>query len=186
MQIADANSRIAKAAIDRQKFAFDASQGNRQAIAAITEARAAHIGAEQDVLDLQQALSEARFRIANAEREAATARNNLAKFAIQNLQRKRVDVAGQIDQAIAVFARLFSEYQRLGSEIVNTPDALQRSMFGITDHAAAVGTRRLRAALPAFVETLFPGAHHDEIRKMPLAISEARHWALPKTTATAA
>jgi chromosome segregation ATPase len=186
-KIADANSRAAKAATDRQHFAFDASQGHPQASAEIIKARVAHASAEQDVLDLQHALSEAALRLVEAEREAQTSRTNLAQFELQILQRKRVDLAGEMDEAIAVFARLYAEYQELGSEIANVPDAIPQNRFGVTSHEAALGARRVRAAMPAFVQTLFPGSHHDEIQKMPLAMSEARHWSLPETaTAKAA
>ena len=177
--ISDANARLAKAAEHRQRFALDASLGNPKATAEIIKLRAEHACAQNDLIDLQHALSDARLRLVEAEGEAKIARSNLAKFEAEILQRERVDVAGELDKTVAEFARLYSRYEKLGREIVNMPDILGRNFFGMVNHEGAVGARRVRAALPAFVQTLFPGAHHDEQKKENLATSEARFWNLP-------
>jgi hypothetical protein len=89
--------------------------------------------------------------------------------------REGVLLAGELDVAIANFARLYDKYEKLGREIVNTPDALPQNMHGMVNYE---GARRVAAALPPFVQKLFPGSLHDEMKKEPLAISEARHWNL--------
>lgn len=174
--ISDANARLAKAAEHRQRFALDASLGNPKATAEIIKHRAEHACAQNDLIDLQHALSAARLRLVEAEGEAKTARNNLARFNIGVMIRKRIDVAGQLDDVIADFARRYRAYEALGHEIINTPDALPQNGFGMTNHEGALGARRVRASLPAFFWKLFPGAIHDEMKTENLATSEARYW----------
>jgi hypothetical protein len=178
-QIADANSRLEKSEAHRIRFALDASLGNAQAITEIAKARAEQSAAAGDVNDLSHALSQGKAMLIAAEGEAKRARNNLAKFMAEVLMRKRVDVAGQLDIVIADFARLYGEYDRLGGQIVNMPDAMPQNMHGMSNHEGAVGARRVRSALPAFLERVFPNALHDEQQKESLAVSEARFWNLP-------
>src|SRR5258705_9788864 len=66
------------------------------------------------------------------------------------------------------------------------PDVLPRNMHGMNNHEGAVGARRVRAALPAFVQKLYPGSLHDEMKKEPLAVTEARFWNLTVDTTTKA
>jgi hypothetical protein len=176
--ISDANARLAKAEANRKKFALDANLGNSDAIKEIATARAVHAAALGDTADLQQALSDAKARLVEAEAAAKTARSNLARFEVEILQRKRVDIAGKLDAVSAEFARLYREYEALGREIVNMPDALPPNMHGISNVEGAVGARRVRASLPAFFWKLFPGAIHDEMKTENLATSEARFWNL--------
>ncbi len=101
--------------------------------------------------------------------------------------RQRIDVGAQIDVVIAEFARLYGEYEKLGAQIVNM-DTMPRTMHGGADYEGAVGARRLRAALPRFLEQVFPNSLHDEQKKESLATTEARFWNLApvETTTTKA
>jgi chromosome segregation ATPase len=187
-QIAAENHAITIAKQHRERHTLDSTLGDSHAIAAIKKARSEQHEAEQRLADLEFALPAARLRIVEAEGEAKIARSNLAKFEAEILQRERVDVAGELDKAIAEFARLYGRYEKLGREIVSMPDILGQNLFGMVNHEGAVGARRVRAAMPAFVQTLYPGAHHDEMKKEPLATSEASYWnlATAETTTTKA
>lgn len=180
-QISDADARRAKASELRQRHALNASLGDPHAISEIAKARSDSATAEGDLRDLQQAMIAAGVRLVEAENEAKIARSHLARFEVEILQRERIDVAGEIDKAIAQLAALCSRYEKLGREIINMPDAMAvlPNMHGISNFDGAMGARRLRAALPAFVQTLYPGSNHDEQKKEPLAMSEARFWNLP-------
>jgi hypothetical protein len=183
-QIANANSRLANSESQRKRFALDASLKNPDAIAGIAKARAEQSAAEGDQADLSHALSQAKARLIEAESEAKIARNNLAKFEAEVLMRKRVDVAGQLDEVIAEFVRLHSAYEKLGNEIVNM-DVLPQHAHGITNHHdGALGARRVRAALPKLFDRVYPNALHDESTKEPLATTEARHWNLAPVETT--
>jgi hypothetical protein len=185
-QIANANSRLANSESQRKRFALDASLKNPDAIAGIAKARAEQSAAEGDQADLSHALSQAKATLIEAESEAKIARNNLAKFEAEVLMRKRVDVAGQLDEVIAEFVRLHSAYEKLGNEIVNM-DVLPQHAHGITNHHdGALGARRVRAALPKLFDRVYPNALHDESTKEPLATTEARHWNLPPAETVAA
>jgi hypothetical protein len=186
--ISDANVRLAKADASRKKFVLDANLGNPDAIKEIAKARAENNDALGDTADLGLALSDAKARLIEAEREAAIARNNLAEFEAEVLKRRRIDVAGQLDAAIAAFADLYREYEKLGDEIINMPDVMPRSLHGISNVEGAQGARRVRASLPRFFWKLFPGAVYDEMKTENLATAEARFWNLlpPVETTTKA
>ncbi len=177
---------VAKAQKSREAQALKATMGDAAAVAAIKLARDEKQNAEQIISDLKFALPEAQAQLAAAEKAAASARHALAMLQAEKLMRQRVDVSGQIDQVNAESARLYRVYEELGREIVNMPDVLPRNMHGMNNHEGAVGARRVRAALPAFVQKLYPGSLHDEMKKEPLAVTEARFWNLTVDTTTKA
>jgi chromosome segregation ATPase len=175
-QIAKAHSRCEKADAHRKNFALEASLGNPQAIGEITAARVEFANAEDDITDLQHALDGAKLKLAEAEREAKTARNNLTTFELNILKRKSVAAAVHVDNAIAAFVRAFSDFQKIEDEIGN---ANVPNVHGIyADHGAST-LRRVRAALPKLFERIMQPAVYDEMQKMPLAKSVASHWGLP-------
>jgi uncharacterized membrane protein YdfJ with MMPL/SSD domain len=153
--------------------------GDAVAIEAVTAARSEQSSAEQTIADLQIALPEAMAQLAEAEKAAAAARHAVAKAKAEEAMKNRIAKAGEIDAAIADFARLYHEYEALGREIIDMPDALPPSVHGIRNYEGAVGLRRAAAALPPFMQRFFPGALHDERKREPLAVTEARHWGLP-------
>jgi predicted nucleic acid-binding Zn-ribbon protein len=146
---------LARAKKTREAHALKAAMNDAAAVAAIKDARAEQLAAEQTIDDLKIALPEMEAQLADAERAAASARHQLAKFAAEVLMKRRIDVAGKLDAVIADFSRLYAEYEKLGREIVNM-DVMPRDMHGgISNHEGAVGARRVRASLPAFfLETL--------------------------------
>ena len=178
-QIADAQARLAKAAAHRKEFALHAKLGNAQASADLAKARAEQAIAEADLKDLSVALDGTNQQLHEAEAEAAKASRALARFEAEGLKRKRVHLAGKIDDAIAEFARLLAEFESLGEDIANIEPA-PANLHGMpaTNHDAAIGWRRLRAAMPAFIQKLYPGSHHDEMPKMDLKTAESRFWNL--------
>jgi chromosome segregation ATPase len=177
-QIANANARLAKAAAHRKEFALDASLGNAKAVAEIAKARTEHAVADGDLKDLAVALDGAAQRLVEAEAEARKANRALAKFEAEALKHQRIHMAGSIDGAIADLTRLLAEFESLGEDIANK-DAAAPNIHGMSsDNSQAIGWRRVAAAMPASMARLYPGAHHDEIQKMPLALSEARFWNL--------
>jgi hypothetical protein len=174
-----ANLALMKSQKERETHALKASMGDVAAIAAVKHARDAQRDAQSTIDDLKIALPEAQAQLAAAEKAAESARRALAQFEVIVLQRKRVDIAGELDEVSRNFERLYKIYDELGREIVNMPDAMPKSLHGMSDVEGAVGARRVRASLPAFFWKLFPGAVHDEMRTEPLATTEARFWNLP-------
>jgi hypothetical protein len=164
----------------REESALAAALGESVAVAAVKKARADQHEAEQHLAELSAiALPAAREHLASAEREAAAARNAIAKVRAEEEMRKRIATASEFDAVVAEFARVFAEFLKQGRNIIDMPDALPRNMHGMTNFDEVIGLRRVAAALPPFVQKLFPGSPYDEIKKEPLATSEARYWNLP-------
>ncbi|SIO49357.1 hypothetical protein SAMN05443247_06427 [Bradyrhizobium erythrophlei] len=174
-KIADANSRRTKAEALRKQFALNASLGNTAATESIAKARAEHELATGDLKDFASALIEANERLVEAEREVKVARSNLAKFETDILKRQRVDLAGQLDQAIEALAGLYQQYEKLGRAIVDM-DVIPHNTHLTTNFDSALGNRRVRAACPKLFDRVFPNAVFDEMKKEPLATSESRYW----------
>jgi hypothetical protein len=178
-QLNTANLSLANAKQIRENHALKAAMGDAVAIEAVTAARSEQSSAEQTIADLQIALPEAMAQLAKAEKAAAAARHAVAKAKAEEAMKNRIAKAGEIDAAIADFARLYHEYEALGREIIDMPDALPPSVHGIRNYEGAVGLRRVAAALPPFMQRFFRGALHDERKREPLAVTEARHRGLP-------
>jgi hypothetical protein len=179
-QISESTQTVAVATREREQHALTASLGNHAAIAAIKTARSNQHEAEQRLADLVVALPAAQAQLAEAERIATGARRAVAKVAAEQLMKKRIEVSGQIDSVIAdLLIPLLDEYEKLGGEIVNMPDVVSRSIFGVASNETALGLRRVRAALPKIFDRIYPGAQYDEMKKAPLEKSEAEHWNLP-------
>jgi hypothetical protein len=178
-EINNANVAHANAKKTREEHGLKAAMGDANSVSEITHARSSQTSAEQTIADLADiALPAATTHLANAERAAASARRNLAQYHAGLLQRRRVEVAGEIDSVIADFVRLFGEFEKLGHEIANSEVMPQQNMFGSVSHDGAIGLRRVRAALPKFLDGVYPNSLHDEAKKEALAITEARQWAL--------
>jgi hypothetical protein len=178
-KIAAEDRAIAIAKQHREQHALAATLGDANAIAAIKKARSEQLNAEQILADLRIALPAAAAELVAAEKAAESARRALAKLQAEEIMRKRIEVAAELDVAVATVARLYGDYEKLGREIVNMPDILPRSVAGVSNFEAAIGARRVRASLPAFFWRLFPGAINDEMKQESLATSEARFWNLP-------
>jgi chromosome segregation ATPase len=178
-QIAAAHAVIATSEAERKKCALQASLGEQKALTEIGKARAQQATAENDIKDLGHALAEARAMLLEAEGEATKARQNMTKFKVQNLQRKRVEAAAKIDAVISEFTLAFNEFEKLGQEIVSLPDQLQPNIHGMIDHQGPAGMRRVAAALPPVFLKFYPGAQRDEqTKRMPLAKAEEIYWGL--------
>jgi hypothetical protein len=186
-QLHAAGLTLTKAKEDREQYAMGARLGDATAKAAIAHARSETHAAEQDVIDLQIALPEAKAQLASAERDAAGARRAVAKVMAEQLMKKRIEVSGRIDSVITdLLTPLLDEYEKLGGEIVNMPDVVSRSIFGVASNESALGLRRVRAALPKIFDRIYPNAQYDEMKKAPLEKSEAEHWNLPPAEAVKA
>jgi hypothetical protein len=177
-QLNSANLALTRARKERESHALQASLGDATAVAAIKAARDAQRDAEALLDDLRVALPAAEASLAEAEKAAASAKAALSRFVAEGLMRKRIENAAQIDAWLAAGASLFDVRAKLGTEIVNM-DVMPRTMHGTSNYEEAMGARRLRASLPAWISKLFPGAVHDEMPRQPLAISEAQFWSLP-------
>lgn len=188
-QARELNGVIAKSSAAREGRALSSLLGDPAAKADIARARSQQHEAEQELADIvRYALPAAMEALAVAEREAQGARTALTQYRTDILRRQRIAVAGDLDKAIAEFERVYRKYELLGREIANMPDAVaMTSSFGMLNHEGVVGLRRVAAALPKFVALFFPGAMHDELKKEPLALTEARFWNLaPEQSAKAA
>ena len=178
-QIADAQGRLTKSAAHRKEFALNAKLGDPQAIAHLAKARSEEATAEADLKDLSVALDDSSQSLQEAQAAAASAHRALAKFEADGLKRERINLAGEIDGVIAKLAKLLAEFDDIGAEIAAKEPA-PANVHGISlDNSGVIGLRRVAAAMPASIKRLYPGAHHDEIQKMPLMASESRLWNLP-------
>jgi hypothetical protein len=162
----------------RATHALKAAMHDAHAVSEVENARSVQAGAEQTIADLAVALPAAEAELAVAEKNAAGARRAVAKLKAEGLMKERIILAGKIDLAIADFARLFAEYEKLGNQIANSEVMPQQNMFGSVSHDGAIGLRRVRAALPKFLDGVYPNSLHDEAKKEALAITEARQWNL--------
>jgi hypothetical protein len=184
----NAERRLAEAEDRRIALALEANLGNAAAIAGIAKARTGHSAAAADLQDLGVALIDVEKRVVEAEGAAKAARNNLAKFETAALIAERVEVAGEIDVAVAKLSLLFASYEKLGAEISNS-ETTARNLHGmVANHEGIVGLRRVAASLPVCFKKLFPGAHHDEMPKRPLKAQETQFWGIspPEQTSEAA
>jgi plasmid replication initiation protein len=174
-----ANLALANAKKTREEHGLKAAMGDPNSVSEVKAARSAQTSAEQTITDLAEiALPAATEHLATAERNAAGARRAVAKLIAEGLMQQRIIVAGKIDEVISDFARLFGEYEKLGHAIANSEVMPQQNMFGSVSHDGAIGLRRVRAALPKFLDGVFPNSLHDEAKKEALAITEARQWGL--------
>ena len=175
-----ANLAVMRAKKQRETHALKAAMSDEAALAAVKQARIEQQSAEATIGDIEISLPQARAELASAEREAAGARRAVARVMAEQLMKKRIEVSGRIDSVIAdLLTPLLDEYEKLGGEIVNMPDVVSRSIFGVASNETALGLRRVRAALPKIFDRIFPNAQYDEMRKGPLEKSEAEHWNLP-------
>jgi chromosome segregation ATPase len=180
-KISDANARLAKADHHRQRFALDARLGKPQAIEEVAKARAESASAEADLRNLQQALSDVKLRLVEAEREAENARRNLRRFEVRILQREMIENAAAFDEAGRNLERLYLRREELGRQIINISDAMQQGMHA---YESAVGGQRLRASLPSFLWKLPAAYEMHGMKPESLAVTEARFWNLPVETTT--
>jgi hypothetical protein len=180
-QIQAANLALAKAKQEDEIHRAKASTGDPAAIAAVKTAHDAHCDAESTIANLRVTLSAAAESLAEAERVAANARHQLANFKVEILIRERVDVAREISKVLAdLLVPLAGRYEKLGHQIIDMPDAAVLPNHGFTsDFENAMGAKRLRAAMPAFIQTLYLGAPRDEQQKEDFATAEALCWNLP-------
>jgi hypothetical protein len=175
-----ANLAVMRAKKQRETHALKAAMSDEAALAAVKQARIEQQSAEATIGDIEISLPQARAELASAEREAAGARRAVARVMAEQLMKKRIEVSGRIDSVIAdLLTPLLDEYEKLGGEIVNMPDVVSRSIFGVASNETALGLRRVRAALPKIFDRIFPNAQYDEMKKAPLEKSEAEHWNLP-------
>lgn len=181
-QAAELNTIVTKAIASREGHALSALLGDANAKAAILKARSDQGSAEQNLADIGHAVPAARAQLASAEIAAQSARTALSHHQADLLKRQRIGVAAKISDMFAALAPLIDEFDDLGMQIANTPDLFPRNMFGtgsLGQLDEVIGHRRLRAALPARFEKIFPGALFDEKRKESLFDSEVRIWNLP-------
>lgn len=173
--INEAHTRIAAANEVREQHALAASLNDAKAIAELGKARREHAEAEASLHDLKIALDGAQTRLQDALRDENSARMALNQHNGRELMLKRIQVAAKLDGIFADMAAAYREYEELGREISNL-DVTPRSFAGIADHQGTMGARRVRAAMPRFMWSLFPGALHDELKNEPLEVTEGRHF----------
>jgi hypothetical protein len=180
-QSAELNKVVAKAIASREGHALSALLGNSAAKAAIATARASQHLAEEELSDIGHALPAAKEALAEAERFAQAAHTALSHYKAGLAKRRRIGLSAKINDVLAALVPLIEEWDAVGAEIANTPGLYAQNMFGsgMSELDEIIGNRRLRAALPARFEKIFPGAMYDEKRKESLFDSETRIWNLP-------
>jgi hypothetical protein len=179
-QIADWTHAVTTATKLREEHGLAAALGESTALAAVKKARAEQHEAEQHLADLAAiALPASRVHLANAEKAAAAARHALAMHHGEKLMRQRVAAAAQMDQAFAVCAAAFGEYERLGQELQNFPDLNLAQGGGMARWEDAAGLKRIAAAVPICLTKLPAWTWTHPSARVPLADSEADFWSLP-------
>jgi hypothetical protein len=178
-QLNIASLALARAKKTREAHALKAAMGDAAAIAAIKHARSEQDAAEQTIEDLRVALPAAQAQLAAAEKNAESARHELAKLLGEKIMRQRVAAAARMDAAFSEAASAYADFEHLGRELQSFPD-LNIAVSGNMSHwENATGFRRIAAALPMFFLKLFPGTGTHGDARMPLARSEAEFWQLP-------
>jgi hypothetical protein len=175
-----ANLALANAKKVREAYALKAAMGDADAVASVKHARGEQHSAEQTVADLKVALPEAEAQLAAAVKAMAFAQHELSRFEAECLAQERVRVAARIDVLITEFSNVFSDYDRLGSEIANMPGLLPTNPLAVGSSISRMeeieGNRRIRAALPKVFLRFYPGALHSERPSMTLEASEIQIW----------
>jgi hypothetical protein len=178
-QLNVASLTLGRAKKHREDHALKASLGDATAIAAVKHARGEQHTAEQNIGDLTLALPEAQAQLAIAEKNAESARHELAKLHGEKLMRARVAAAAKMDTAFGELAEAFADFERLGRELQSFPD-LRIAQSGNMSHWETVtGFRRIAAALPAFFAKLPSTTWSSSDARQSLAVSEANFWQLP-------
>jgi hypothetical protein len=180
-QAGELNGVVTKAIASREGHALSALLGDSKAKFAIATARSAQHEAEQELGDIGHALPAAKEALAEAERFAQAAHVALSHYKAGLAKRRRIGLSAKINDVLAALVPLIDEWDAVGIEIANTPGLYAQNMFGsgMSELDEIIGNRRLRAALPARFEKIFPGAMFDEKRKESLFDSETRIWNLP-------
>jgi hypothetical protein len=181
-QAAELSGIIAKSTAAREGRALSSLLGDPAAKAAITKARAEQHLAQEELADIARyALPAAQEALLAAEREAQSARTALAHHQADLMKRERIQIAAQIDDAIAALLLLVDKFDSVGASIANVPDLYPLNAFGtgMGQLDEIRGDRRLRAAISKRFEKIYPGAGFDEKRKESLFDSETRIWNLP-------
>ena len=177
-QLNAANLALARAKKHREEHALKASLGDPAAIAAVKHGRAEQHSTEQTIADLALALPEAQAQLVIAEKNAESARHELAKLHGAALMRERVAAAARMDAAFAESAAAYADFERLGRELQSFPD-LGIAVSGNMSHWETVtGYRRIAASLPGFFVKLFPTNWTNDSPRVALAQSEASFWQL--------
>jgi hypothetical protein len=181
-QTAQLNDIITKATAHRENSALSSLLGSVDAKNVITRARFQQREAEEEIADISRyAIPAARESLAEAERFAQAAHTALSHYKAGLAKRRRIGLSAKINDMLAALVPLIEEWDAVGAEIANTPGLYAQNMFGsgMSELDEIIGNRRLRAALPARFEKIFPGAMFDEKRKESLLDSEVRIWNLP-------
>jgi outer membrane protein TolC len=152
--------------------------GDAAAISHVKAARDAQRDAESTIDDLKIALPAAQAQLAAAEKNAESARHELAKLLGEKIMRRRVAAAARMDVAFAEAASAYSDFERLGRELQSFPDLNLAAGGNMSFYEGATGFRRIAASLPLFFLKLFPGTWTNEAARTPLAQSEAHFWQL--------
>jgi hypothetical protein len=185
-QFHTANLALANAKKTREAHALKAAMGDVAAIAHVKHARSEQHTAEQTIGDLKIALPEAEAQLAMAEKNAESARHELAKLHGEKLMRQRVAAAARMDAAFSEAASAYIDFERLGRELQSFPD-LGIAVSGNMSHWETVtGFRRIAASLPTFFMKLFPTTWTNEDARQSLAKSELDFWQLPPAETVAA
>jgi hypothetical protein len=179
IQVADWTHAVTTATSLREQHALAAALGEAHAIVAIKKARAEQHDAEQHLADLSMiALPAAMAHLASAEKAATSARHELAKLIATQIMRARVAAAAQMDEAFAVCAAAFGEYERLGQELQSFPDLNLAQGGGMARWEDAAGLKRIAAAVPICLTKLPSWTWTDPSKRVALAVSEADFWSL--------
>jgi hypothetical protein len=193
-QMNTANATLARASEHRAAHALQASLGAAAALEAVKHARGELHNASQTIEDLQISLPEAQAHLAEAEKCAASARHELARFEAGCLARERVKAAARIDTLISELSTAFAVFDKLGHQIGNMAGLLptnpHMSGMSMSRTEEIRGDQRVRSALPKVWLRFFPGALHSERAPMTLEASEIQIWSslasLETTTTKAA
>jgi hypothetical protein len=169
-----------KAKNTRATHALKAAMHDTHAVSEVKAAWAAQTAAEQTLANLAEALPAAEQELAAANKAETSARHALARFEAGCLARERVKAAARIDTLISELSAAFSDFDKLGLQIGNTPGLLpdnpHMAGMSISRTEEIRGDLRVRSALPKVWLRFFPGALHSERPALTLEASERQIW----------
>jgi hypothetical protein len=116
-ELAAAEEAGTRAQADRRKVALSASEGDAAASRALAQARTAALQAQLEAEDVGLALAAARERLVELQAQAAHEQALTERDHALALCRERVDLAPQIDAALAELDALVGRWRQLGNEL---------------------------------------------------------------------
>jgi hypothetical protein len=171
--IGKAEATLAESTHRRQQSVLDAALGDADAKQRLEQVLADDRKAERELADLKMALPLAEAKLRQAEGAHRNIEAEIRKSDVNRLALERLEVAKEMDRAMAEYAEAFERYQSLGRELFG----LCADGTNVSNWEHIEGWSRVAKSLPAPFVTLqkrLPGVFFGG--GGPLAQAEASYW----------